>query len=81
MPKYFQHIRDDATLLKDPEGEQLPDLDAVIRAAEEGARDVLMERLRQHQRADGRGSQIEVTDEDDTILAVVEFSDVVAGTR
>jgi hypothetical protein len=81
LPQYFLHVRNPGSVIQHLEGEELPDLSAAIEAAVGSARDVLIERLRQHQRADGLGSQIEVADKHGTVLAVVELTDVVCGNR
>jgi hypothetical protein len=79
LPHYYLHIRTLDGRCEDPEGEELPSINLAIAAAAESAREVLIERLKRHECADGQGSRIEITDEEGTVLAVVEFSDAVAG--
>jgi hypothetical protein len=81
MPLYFLHILDWDNRVADLEGEELPSLSHAIEVAEDSARDILIERLRQHKRADGQHSQIEITDAKGVILALVELSDVAIGKR
>jgi hypothetical protein len=79
LPLYYLHIRTPDGRAEDPEGEELLNLSLAIEAAADSAREMLIESLKRHERADGHGSRIEVTDEECTVLAVVEFSDVAAG--
>ena len=79
MPRYFLHIRNSTNRVQDLEGEDLNGLALAVEAAIDSARDVLVARLRAHQRADGVGSQIEISDEAGNVLARVEFTDIVSG--
>jgi len=81
MPRYFLHVRTEDERVEDIEGEEFQSLDGAITSAFESAREVLIDRLRQNQRADGVGSRIEIADAHDVTLALVEFKDVVAGGR
>jgi hypothetical protein len=46
MPLYYLHIRDGAHLLLDPEGSNLPNLEAARTEAIEGARQLISEAVR-----------------------------------
>lgn len=41
MPRYYLHVRDGVDQMLDPDGSDLPDLDAAISSAIAGARDLL----------------------------------------
>jgi Domain of unknown function (DUF6894) len=41
MPHYYLHIRDGTELVEDPDGTDLPDLEAARQEALEGAREML----------------------------------------
>jgi hypothetical protein len=81
LPRYFLHIRNPDGRTEDLEGEILLDLDLAVEAAVDSARELLIDRLKQHQRADGQGSQVEITDEEGTVLAVVDLGDIATGKR
>lgn len=73
MPHFYLNVRDADGLLEDPEGSDLPDLDAAHLQALEGARDILAEMLRKGEVLDRQ--TIEITDEAGAVLAVVRFRD------
>jgi hypothetical protein len=79
LPLYYFHIRTPGGLAEDPEGEELLDLSLAIEAAADSARELLIERLKRHERADDHESRIEITDEKGTVLAVLEFAVVLTG--
>lgn len=81
MPLYYLHIRDLDGRTEDTEGEQLHDLDLAIEAAIDSARELLIERLKQHKRGDGFGAEIEIADKEGGVLAVIKLSDVAQGKR
>ena len=70
MARYFFHVRDGTTFVRDDEGVDLPDLDAVRWEAEQGARVF-------GDSAEGRNgttSQIfEVTDESGAVVLIYPF--------
>src|SRR4051812_17230846 len=45
MPQFYFHIRDENGLTRDPEGQDLPDLEAARREAVSSAREILSEKL------------------------------------
>lgn len=71
MPRYFLHIDELAT---DPDGTELPDLEAARREAMLSAREMLAEWIILG--ADDIPTRIVITDEEGTILGVVHFRDV-----
>ena len=73
MARYFFNIRDGKTLIEDPDGTDLPNLDAARVEALAAARDILAERLRADQIVDGQ--RFEIMDEHGTLLDVVKFRD------
>jgi hypothetical protein len=75
MPHFYLHIRNGGGYDEDPEGQELPDLDAARLAAIDGVRSVLSEELRQGQ-VDLNGA-IEIADDDGNILLIVPFRDAV----
>jgi hypothetical protein len=46
MPRYYRHIRQDNGFIEDPEGIELPDLDAARAEALDGIRDLLAEAVK-----------------------------------
>lgn len=73
MPLFYLHIRDGDKLVEDPDGSDLPDLEAAHSEALKGARGILAEMLRKGEVLDGQ--TIEITDEAGAVLAVVRFRD------
>jgi len=74
MPRYFFHIRSSDGIIEDPDGSDLPDLDAARREAELSARDLLADLLRQGVALDGQA--FEITDEMGQILERLPFRNV-----
>lgn len=69
MPRYYLHIRDEGRLVEDPDGSELPDLEAAHAEALEGARIIVAVKVRAGERI---GNQhFEITDEAGTVLAIV----------
>ena len=75
MPHFYLHIRDGDVLIEDPDGSDLPDLDAARAEALAGARDILASRLRAGEVVDGQ--RIEITDATGGVLAVVPLKDAI----
>lgn len=71
MPRYFLHIDE---LDTDPDGTELPDLEAARREAVLSAREMLAEWIILG--ADDIPTRIVITDEEGSILSVVHFRDV-----
>ncbi len=74
MPRFYFHLRDDAGLMRDTEGSELPDLDAARAEAVADARSLVAEWLRMGQVVDGR--RFEIADEAGQVLAVIPLRDV-----
>ena len=74
MPRYYLHLRDGEDTAEDPEGKDLPDLEAAIAEAEVGARDILAAMLRAGEPLNGQS--IQIVDDTGTVLATVRFRDV-----
>jgi hypothetical protein len=75
MPRYYLHIVRDGEAIKDPEGYDLPDLDAAKREAISGAREILSEEVL-------RGSlsldeHIEIVDDRGEVVFVIPFMSTV----
>jgi hypothetical protein len=73
MPMFFFHIRDSSDLIEDPEGTDLPNLEAARADALVSARMMLADLLRAGKAVDGR--RIEITDTTGQVLAVVPLRD------
>jgi hypothetical protein len=76
MPLYYLHIRDGTELLVDPEGSNLPNLEAARTEAIEGARQLISEAVRtgsplRMQRA------FQIDDADGRTLLNVPFTDAI----
>lgn len=79
MPRYYFNIRyrpELAGLAVDPEGEDLPDLDAARERALEAARDMIT-RTRSHLVRDWTACVFEIENEDAQRVLMVPFSDAV----
>lgn len=73
MPRFYLHIRDGGRLIADPDGSDLPDLDAARAEALASAREILAEKVK----VGGvlNGQRIEITDAAGAVLATVPFRD------
>jgi hypothetical protein len=74
MPRYYFNIHDDAGVIRDEEGMELPDLAAARTEAQEGARELLADALRAHK--DVNGKRMEITDADGTVLESFKVRDM-----
>ena len=74
MPRFFLHIREAERLVEDPDGSDLPDLDAARAEAAAAAREIAAERLRAGKGLDAR--RFEIRDEAGRLLATVPFPEV-----
>ncbi len=54
MPRFFFHARDGDQRIDDPEGTDLPDLDAARAEAVVGAREIAAERIKRGETLDGQ---------------------------
>jgi hypothetical protein len=74
MPKFFFNIVDDACLIEDHEGMELPDLEAARNEARESARELLADALRAHKDVDGR--RIEIANARGDVIAALNVRDL-----
>ena len=74
MPLYYFHIRSSAGLIRDPEGIELPDLDAALAEAKRSARELLADLLKEDAVLDGQ--TFEISDADGLVLARLPFRSV-----
>ena len=74
MPNFFSHVRDGDRLIEDPEGADLPDLDAARAEAATAARQLRGDALLRGGAMAGRA--FEVADEAGRVLATVAIKDV-----
>jgi hypothetical protein len=75
MPRYFFHIKDKANTIRDEEGTELQDLDAVREEAKESARQIMTDKLLLGQLADDE--VFVVTDEQGETVLTFAFKDAV----
>jgi hypothetical protein len=73
MPRYYLHIRDEGRLVEDPDGSDLPDLEAARAEALEGARNILAAKVKAGKLIDDQ--RFEITDETGSVLAVMPLKD------
>jgi hypothetical protein len=74
MPRYFFNYRVDGVLENDPEGTDFPLDDAARKEAEEGARELLANRVRLGDVVDG--DELEVIADDGTVVFKVPLRSV-----
>jgi hypothetical protein len=75
MPHYFLHFRDGSATVKDLEGSELPDLQAAMNEAYEGARELLVSAIRS--KGPVGTKRIEVADEGGTVVGTVVLRDLI----
>jgi hypothetical protein len=76
MPLYFFHLNECGTVIADPEGSDLPDLDAARKQAEMEARQIMSAEIRQGMLC--LGCCIVIHDADDVEVARMPFRDAVS---
>ncbi|WP_134499057.1 DUF6894 family protein [Microvirga pakistanensis] len=74
MPRYYRHIRQGDQLIQDPDGIELPDLDAARGEALEGIRDILADAIRRGMDAP-LDDAIVIMDEAGRELAIIPFAE------
>ena len=74
MPSYYFHIRDGDRLIEDPDGSELPNLEAARAEAFAAAREAIAEQIRMGKSVGGRS--FEIADEAGRVLATVTSRDV-----
>lgn len=72
MPRYYRHIRQGDRHIEDPDGIELPDLDAARAEAITGVRDLLAEAIRKGE-DDWLGDAIVIADETGRELMTIPF--------
>jgi hypothetical protein len=75
MNTFYFHVRDGDMLFVDPDGSDLPDLEAARAEALSAVREAIVEALRTGRAVDGR--RFEITDEAGCVLARVGLRDAV----
>jgi hypothetical protein len=75
MPRYYFHIRTADAFIRDPDGSDLPDLDAARVEAGHSARHLLAELLRDGEVVDGQ--VFEISDEAGAVLERVPLRSVI----
>lgn len=78
MPTFYFHVRDGAGLTEDPDGSDLPDLEAARAEALAAARDILAERIKRAKNPDRR--RFEIHDDAGRMLGTVPFLDALDPT-
>ena len=73
MPRFFFHMRDEDWLVEDPEGSELPDLEAARAKAADVARDHIAARLGAGEALDFQW--VEIWDDAGRMLETVPFTD------
>ncbi|MCU1326787.1 MAG: hypothetical protein JWN34_2157 [Bryobacterales bacterium] len=79
MPQFRLHQYSRGQVVVDEEGARYTCLEAAIGEAAEAAREIMADRLRRAEAADG--SEFHITDEADQVVAVIKFEDVLAGKQ
>lgn len=74
MARFFLHLRDGTELMEDPDGSELPDLNAARAEARDAARDIMAGMVRAGELLDGQ--QIEIRDAAGALLEIVRLKDV-----
>lgn len=74
MPRFHFHMRDGDRIIEDPDGANLPSLDAARAKATAAIREAASRPLRLGQDLTGR--RFEIADESGRVLATVAFRDV-----
>jgi hypothetical protein len=75
MPRYFFHIRTGDAVIRDPDGSDLPNLDAARAEARQAARDLLAALLKEGGVLDGQ--VFEISDEAGSVLERIPFRSVI----
>lgn len=75
MPSFYFHVRDGDALFEDPDGSELPDLEAARAEAVTAAREAFAELIRRGKAAASR--RFEIADGAGRILATVGLRDVI----
>jgi hypothetical protein len=74
MPRYRFNVRQGTNVIRDEEGEELPDLESAQFEARMSARDMLLECIQSGCELDGR--EIEIVDENDEVIGSMKIREV-----
>jgi hypothetical protein len=77
MPRYHLHQHTGGKVIPDEEGVDLASLDDAIGEAAQAAREIMADRLRRAEPADG--AEFRIVSETGNLLATVQFEDILAG--
>jgi hypothetical protein len=72
--RYYFHIRDGLDIEIDPEGTELPSVNAAQQEAREAALEIVAEMVLRHERIAGKTFQ--VTDETGVVITLIPFASV-----
>ena len=75
MPRFYLHIRDGDRFLEDPDGSELPDLDAARAEAMASARELLADKIKAGEVVNGQ--RFEIVDEAGEVRATVPVKDAI----
>ena len=75
MPRFYFHIVHGETVIEDPDGSELPDLDTARAEALQSARHLLADKVRNGEIVDGQ--RFEIRDGHGDLLATVAFKDAI----
>jgi hypothetical protein len=73
MGRFYFHVREGGSFIKDPDGVELDDMSAARDLAVASAREILVDSLMNGEPLDGK--QFEISDENDVVLEIVRFRD------
>lgn len=75
MPRFYFHIVSGDTVIEDPDGSELPDLDTARAEALQSARHLLADKVRNGEIVDGQ--RFEIRNGTGDLLATVAFRDAI----
>jgi hypothetical protein len=75
MPRFYFHIISGDTVIEDPDGSELPDLDTAMAEALQSARHLLADKVRNGEIVDGQ--RFEIRDDRGNLLATLAFKDAI----
>jgi hypothetical protein len=75
--RFFIHVFNGSQVISDPEGGEFPDLDAAVAEAAQGAREIIVDHLRQGKPVPARW-EVHLADEDGAVLEVLPLAALVA---
>lgn len=75
MPRFYFNIRTKGELVEDPEGQDLPNLEAVRENAVISAREIMSHCISKGERGDH--GEFEITDSEGTVILTFPFADAI----